>query len=1526
MKKYKYPGIRVTTNGNQLVAKTEAKISTCGVFYPITPSTEQGENFEMAVALGGLTVFGEKIKAIEAEGEHAAQGGAIAISVTGKRVSNFTSGQGLVYGLEQYYHAPGKLSTMVLNVGARALTKHALNVHCGHDDIMAALDTGWTMFMAKDAQQAVDQSIILRKVNELSLNPGMNIQDGFLTTHLERTFFEPEPDLIREYLGRAEDLIDTPTEDQKELFGEKRRRVPDMYNLQHPILLGSVQNQEHYMTGVVARRKSFTDHILTFAEKCMKEYEVLTGRYYGFLSEYKTNNADTLFFALGSAAENIEAAVDYIEEQYGDHVGVLHLNVIRPFPLDAIIKAIKGKKNLVIFERTDESCSLANPIAKEIRAAISMAQQSGQLSLEETPRIFETVYGLGSRDFRPEHILGAWEYVRGRNQRQDGKKESEGEYFFYLGVNHPYAVISKEKPSLLPKNSIAVRIHSIGGWGAITTGKNMAEILGNLSHVSKYYTKENPEVVHISANPKYGSEKKGAPTNYFLVAANERIRVNCNLKHVDVVLCCDPKIFTHTNPLEGIKQGGAFIWESELEEQETWNRIPPHFRKEIIEKEIKLFQLDGFHIARLHTPHESLQTRMQGNSFLGAFFKVSTFLNNHGINHDVFMTEVLNQYRKKFGKQGEDVVQSNVDVMLSGFKGVKVINYGKINDTDKSKMTGDVICPSAGCSDCHSKGCSTSPIFDYENYLKEFSGNMDNQRASALTSTGIIPAKTGARNSKFVSRIKTPIYDPYNCTQCMACINVCPDTALFNTIQNVDTYIETVFKNYITNSKDSLLLLAKSQEINEAVRTKMNLELENKNSPPLSFSQIVFEEIQRYPIQNKTIDEVRGIMSVLPLGYGKTRQSYQAMEKKYQGSGGLFSIYVTDLCKGCGECVDACGDKQALKMEVETDELRAVHLTGTEYFKLLPSTPDQYLGHFNIEKIEETKDAILQNHLLVQENYSAFVSGDGSCAGCGEKSVLRGAVTMTEAFMRPVFRAKSKRLQDKIKKLRDKGVKNLTQMQNENKECYQNLMIAFFHFIFNQGKESTSATIKSFNTNFVSSSDELIERLINVLEFDEKRHRDIEIIEGEHFGMSVMGMTASTGCNTVYGSTHPSNPHSYPWMNSLFQDGSTIGWLVGESFILDHAKVSVIPERLADSILNLNSAFSIEDYETLAHFDDSMMTDIEIYELPKVWAIGGDGALGDIGFQNLSKVVLQNRPNINVLMLDTQVYSNTGGQNSDSSVMTGGFDMNQYGKHHEGKLTERKEVAQIFTSGHGSPFIACASMANSARFYRAVIDGLTYRGTSFIQSYTTCQPEHGVSDDASQNQAALARDSRGVIEFSFDPRKGELESDAFDLKGNPRINRDWSVKNSADGKEYNLNIVQWAATEGRFKKHFIKLKKEDEKVSLDEIMLRITQNDVVYRKYLDKNHRSYLPTLGIYTDIIMSNGNIKRFGITRQMALFCIERRKNWRKMQSRAGIKNIDYIAQKQMLNDFDNGKISRDDFLNDTSKIFNTYLSALN
>ena len=153
------------------------------------------------------------------------------------------------------------------------------------------------------------------------------------------------------------------------LFGPTRRRVPKMMDLTNPILLGPVQNQEHYMKGVVARRNNFAEPILQFLEDAYEKFAELTGRRYGLISKYKTDDADTVFVSLGSAAENIEAAVDYLRQTRGASVGSIHVNVIRPFPEAAIVDALKGKKNVIILERTDEALAGDNPLGRDIRTA-----------------------------------------------------------------------------------------------------------------------------------------------------------------------------------------------------------------------------------------------------------------------------------------------------------------------------------------------------------------------------------------------------------------------------------------------------------------------------------------------------------------------------------------------------------------------------------------------------------------------------------------------------------------------------------------------------------------------------------------------------------------------------------------------------------------------------------------------------------------------------------------------------------------------------------------------------------------------------------------------------------------------------------------------------------------------------------------------------------------------------------------------------------------------------------------------------
>jgi pyruvate-ferredoxin/flavodoxin oxidoreductase len=286
---------------------------------------------------------------------------------------------------------------------------------------------------------------------------------------------------------------------------------------------------------------------------------------------------------------------------------------------------------------------------------------------------------------------------------------------------------------------------------------------------------------------------------------------------------------------------------------------------------------------------------------------------------------------------------------------------------------------------------------------------------------------------------------------------------------------------------------------------------------------------------------------------------------------------------------------------------------------------------------------------------------------------------------------------------------------------------------------------------------------------------------------------------------------------------------------------------------------------------------------------------------------------VKALMLDTQVYSNTGGQNSDSTPMLGGNDMNMYGAATQGKNVEKKTVAETFLAGHGSPFVAQISIANAPRLYKAILDGIEYRGTAFLQCFTTCQPEHGVPDDMALTQAQRVRDSRGAPEFVFNPRLGETYQEALDVKGNPSIDMDWfETRFKGTNAAYRYTVAHWCATEARFRNHLKKVKQADlEKlIPLENMLVRITQQDVVYRRYLVSSHRSYVPDFGVYITIQGSNGDVEYRSLSRQLVLFCVERRKAWRLLQSKAGIENREYKAQRALLADVDSGKIAIDDF----------------
>src|SRR6184192_3982558 len=268
-----FPGIPTTSDGAGMVTWVETHITQGACAYPITSSTTMGGGYQVEVANGKRNLWGEELAFIEPESEHSAAGTCEGFAVAGGRVTNFTSGQGLILMKEVLYTISGKRLPVVFHIGARALTSHSLNVHTGHDDVYGVADCGWGVLFARNAQEAGDLALISRRVAEESETPFLNVQDGFLTTHTIENVRMPEPELMKQFVGH-------PSEHTRPLFDP---RVP--------LMSGVVQNQDSYMKGKIAQR-TWYDKVSAILKKTMREYHLLTGRKYNTVMPYRLDDAE----------------------------------------------------------------------------------------------------------------------------------------------------------------------------------------------------------------------------------------------------------------------------------------------------------------------------------------------------------------------------------------------------------------------------------------------------------------------------------------------------------------------------------------------------------------------------------------------------------------------------------------------------------------------------------------------------------------------------------------------------------------------------------------------------------------------------------------------------------------------------------------------------------------------------------------------------------------------------------------------------------------------------------------------------------------------------------------------------------------------------------------------------------------------------------------------------------------------------------------------------------------------------------
>ncbi|MDJ0653718.1 MAG: 2-oxoacid:acceptor oxidoreductase family protein [Xanthomonadales bacterium] len=1417
----KYPGTRSAMDGNTAAIMCERESTDAAGAYPITPSTQMGEYWAENAAKGHINISGRPLIFVEPEGEHAAAAVTAGLSMTGLRAANFSSGQGIAYMHESLYAAVGKRLTYVLNMGCRAITKATLNVHAGHDDYHCVDDTGFFQVFAKNAQSVADLNIIAHRVAEMALTPGIVGQDGFLTTHLIESMMVPERELIDEFLGKPEDIIDTPTPAQKIIYGDRRRRIPELWTVDDPVMAGVVQNQDSYMQSVAAQRPYFFDHVQDLTDQAFEEFAALTGRKYARTMGYRCDDAEYLIVGQGSLIPMAEAVADYVRETKGIKLGVVDLLMFRPFPGDLLGELLKGRKGVAVLERTDQPLAADLPLMREIRAVINKCLENGRSktpvypeltsykSIKDMPELYSGSFGLGSRDLQPEAILGAVENMQpdGRQQRQfylsidfvkDGNLSPAQEIHQQTVADaYPHvkalAVKGSENPNLMPEGCITVRMHSVGGWGAITTGKNLAIILFDLLGY------------HVKANPKYGSEKKGQPTSYFLAAAPEPIRVNCEFFYVDVVLAPDPNVFKHTDALAGLKEGGVLVMQSDASSpEEFWKSIPRHYRQTIIDRDIKVYYLDAFQIARDEATDPELQLRMQGIAFQGAFFATSPLLEQKGLTEDFLLNAIRDQLQHKFGSKGARVVEDNMRVVKRGFDELTEVTEKTVGEDTAGNGHLPVPVRVKGMPE------SQSPSTDIHRFWAQ-TGSLYAQGvggsvpADPFMSMSLMPAVTSHFRDMTSIRFQHPQWIPENCTACGDCYTVCPDTAIPGLVNEVSQVLETVVNRLKKAGKPTTLLPKAIRQLESKLRKLLQGAEEEASVHELMNQAIDATVAEAGSDQAALQAEFQGFREEIgSFQFALSRPYFTLREKKKAGDGGLLSITVDpNTCKGCMECVEVCAD-DALRPITQTEDTIAELRKNWGFWLDLPNTPEKYI---RVDNLEEGIGA-LETILLNKDAYLPLASGDGACLGCSEKTVVHLFTATVESLLQPRVKAHVEKLDRLIADLKQHVQLKLVGEIHLDDPADLDAMLSG-----NAGGDITLASIAS-NVEKAHEAEpidrEWLKRVTGLIsDLTQLKWRYTDGTTGK--GRSSMGMINATGCTSVWGSTFPFNPYPFPWANHLFQDSTSVALGVYEGHMVKMAE-GFKAIRMAE--LELKDAYNpaVHD-EEFQRFNWQDFTDEEFHLCPPVVAAGGDGAMYDIGFQNLSRAMMLGKP-IKVLVVDTQVYSNTGGQACTSGFFGQISDMAQYGKAIKGKEEVRKEIGLI-AMAHRTTYVAQSTIAYANHMIESFVQGLMSRRPALFNLYTSCQPEHGIGDDMGHHQAKLAVESRAFPLFRYDPDRGKTIGECLDLDGNPAMDKLWATApvEYMDGgtrKEMELatTFADFASTETRFRKHFRKIPRD----------------------------------------------------------------------------------------------------------------------
>ena len=697
----------MTIDGNTAAAHVAYAMSDVAAIYPITPSSPIGEIADEWAAVGRKNIFGQAMTVRQMQSEAGAAAAVHGSLAAGALTTTYTASQGLLLMIPNMYKMSGELLPGVMHVTARAIAAHALSIFGDHQDVMAVRQTGFALLASASVQEVMDLGLVAHLASIESSVPFLHFFDGFRTSHeIQKIELIDYEDMAR--------LVN------REALARFRARGT---NPERPELRGTAQNPDIYFQGREAANAYYLK-VPGIVEAYMQKVSKLTGRAYKLFDYVGDPQAEQVVVSMGSSCETIEEVVNHLTHQ-GEKVGLIKVRLYRPFSPEHLFAVMPATtKRITVLDRTKEPGALGDPLYTDMCTAF---MERGQ-----TPMVLGGRYGLGSKEFNPSMVKAVF----------DNMKADKPKNHFTVGIVDDVTHTSLEvKPGfeVAPTGTVQCKFWGLGADGTVGANKSAIKIIG-----------DNTDM-YAQAYFAYDSKKSGGITISHLRFGKTQIQSTYLIDAADYIACHKDNYVEIYDVLEGVKEGGTFVLNSNWSLADMEEKLPSGVRQTIARKKLKFYNIDAVKIAQEVGLGGRINMIMQT-----AFFKLAKVLPV-----DEAIKLLKKEIEKVFGRKGDKIIRMNHEAVDKTLDNLVEIKY-----------------PAAWADAVDQRTAGKHDPDFVKNVMRPIIAQQgDRLPVSAFMPDGIFPVDTSKYEKRGVA-INVPEWIMDNCIQCNQCAMVCPHASI----------------------------------------------------------------------------------------------------------------------------------------------------------------------------------------------------------------------------------------------------------------------------------------------------------------------------------------------------------------------------------------------------------------------------------------------------------------------------------------------------------------------------------------------------------------------------------------------------------------------------------------------------------------------------------------------------------------------------------------------------------------------------